>query len=64
MTSRQIFSVSDLNRCIKQVLEQDVRLQDIWVRGEISNFVHHTSGHMYFTLKDSQSRVKVVMFAG
>ncbi|USG63637.1 exodeoxyribonuclease VII large subunit [Brevibacillus ruminantium] len=63
MTNRQIFSVSDLNRCIKQVMEQEPRLQDIWVRGEISNFTHHSSGHMYLTLKDSQSRIKVVMFA-
>lgn len=64
MTNRQIFSVSDLNRCIKQVLEQEPRMQDLWVRGEISNYTHHSSGHMYFTLKDSQSRIKVVMFAG
>ncbi len=63
MTTRQVWSVSELNRCIKQVLEQDNRLSDVWVRGEISNFTHHSSGHMYFTLKDRDSRLKVVMFA-
>ncbi|RNB89104.1 exodeoxyribonuclease VII large subunit [Brevibacillus nitrificans] len=63
MAIQDILSVSDLNRYIKMVLEKDSRLQDVWVRGEISNFTHHSSGHMYFTLKDKQSRIKVVMFA-
>jgi len=63
MAMQEIMSVSQLNRKIKQLLEREEPLQDIWVRGEISNFTHHTSGHMYFTLKDDQSRLKVVMFA-
>jgi exodeoxyribonuclease VII large subunit len=63
MTNHQVWSVSELNRCIKQVLEREHQLQDVWVRGEISNFTHHSSGHMYFTLKDKDSRLKVVMFA-
>ncbi|MBR8659217.1 MULTISPECIES: exodeoxyribonuclease VII large subunit [Bacillales] len=63
MDTRHVYTVSDLNRCIKQVLEREQHLQDVWVRGEVSNFTHHTSGHMYLTLKDSQSRMKVVMFA-
>ncbi|WP_253721118.1 exodeoxyribonuclease VII large subunit, partial [Brevibacillus brevis] len=63
MALQDILSVSDLNRYIKLVLEKEPHLQDIWVRGEISNFTHHSSGHMYFTLKDKQSRIKVVMFA-
>ncbi|TKI55958.1 exodeoxyribonuclease VII large subunit [Brevibacillus antibioticus] len=63
MALQDILSVSDLNRYIKLVLEKEPYLQDIWVRGEISNFTHHSSGHMYFTLKDKQSRIKVVMFA-
>lgn len=62
MDTRHVYTVSDLNRCIKQVLEREQHLQDVWVRGEVSNFTHHTSGHMYLTLKDSQSRMKVVMF--
>ncbi len=38
-------------------------LSDVWIRGEISNFTHHSSGHMYFTLKDESSRIKSIMFA-
>lgn len=45
------------------LLEGNDRLQDVWVRGEISNFTHHSSGHMYFTLKDADSRLKSIMFA-
>ncbi|RNB75086.1 exodeoxyribonuclease VII large subunit [Brevibacillus panacihumi] len=63
MAIQDILSVSQLNRSIKLLLERDPHLQDVWVRGEISNFTHHSSGHMYFTLKDDQSRLKVVMFA-
>ncbi|MCM3289665.1 exodeoxyribonuclease VII large subunit [Paenibacillus sp. MER 180] len=44
-------------------MEGDPRLQDVWLRGEISNFTHHSSGHMYFTLKDSDSRIRTIMFA-
>ena len=39
-------------------------LRDIWVRAEISNFTHHSRGHMYFTLKDETSRIRAVMFSG
>lgn len=61
---KQIFSVGDINRYIKHLLEEDYQLQDIWVRGEISNFTHHSRGHMYFTLKDVDGVLKSVMFAG
>lgn len=44
-------------------LESDQVLSDVWLRGEISNFTHHSSGHMYFTLKDKDSRIKSIMFA-
>ncbi|WP_019122829.1 exodeoxyribonuclease VII large subunit [Brevibacillus massiliensis] len=63
MKTVAIWSVTDLNRFIKGQLEKNSQLADVWVRGEISNFTHHTSGHMYFTLKDKDSRVKVVMFS-
>ncbi|MGI6541828.1 MAG: exodeoxyribonuclease VII large subunit [Limnochordia bacterium] len=55
-------SVSELTRIIKARLESASDLQQILVKGEISNFKHHTSGHMYFTLKDAQSRIRCVMF--
>ncbi|MGC5324423.1 exodeoxyribonuclease VII large subunit [Brevibacillus sp. SYSU BS000544] len=63
MRTTEIWSVSQLNRYLKGVIERDSLLQDIWLRGEISNFTKHSSGHMYFTLKDKDSRIKVVMFA-
>lgn len=59
----KIYSVKELNTYIRMKLESDVVLGDVWLRGEISNFTHHSSGHMYFTLKDSGSRLKCVMFA-
>lgn len=59
----KIFSIKELNKYIRMKLESDVVLGDVWLRGEISNFTHHSSGHMYFTLKDSDSRLKCVMFA-
>lgn len=59
----QAITVKELTRYIKARLEQDQRLSDVWVRGEISNFTRHSSGHMYFTLKDADSRVKAIMFA-
>ncbi|MEX2462008.1 MAG: exodeoxyribonuclease VII large subunit [Paenibacillaceae bacterium] len=63
MKRETILSIKDLNKYIKAVLESEDLLQDVWVRGEISNFTHHSSGHMYFTLKDADSRIKSIMFA-
>ncbi|MCC3373398.1 exodeoxyribonuclease VII large subunit [Cohnella sp. REN36] len=59
----RVLSIRDINRYIKMKLEGDQQLQDIWLRGEISNFTHHSSGHMYFTLKDESGRLKSIMFA-
>ncbi len=57
-------SVSQLNLFVKSLLDADTRLADILVCGEISNFSgHYRSGHLYFTLKDEQAAVKVVMFS-
>ncbi len=58
--AQKIYSVSALTTEIKQLLED--RFQSIWVEGEISNFVHHRSGHMYFSLKDANSTLRCVMF--
>ncbi|AIQ19599.1 MULTISPECIES: exodeoxyribonuclease VII large subunit [Paenibacillus] len=60
---RQVYSIKDLNRYIRMKLDSDNLLSDVWIRGEISNFTHHGSGHMYFTLKDESSRIKAIMFA-
>ena len=59
---QNILSVSDLTGYLRQVLESDEILQDLWVAGEISNFSRPASGHLYFTLKDSNASVKCVMW--
>lgn len=51
-----------LNRYLKLSLDDDPNLQSIYIKGEVSNFNHHRSGHMYFTLKDNDSRISAVMF--
>ncbi|MFC5701048.1 exodeoxyribonuclease VII large subunit [Cohnella faecalis] len=63
MDQTRVLSIRDVNRYIKMKLEGDPKLQDIWLRGEISNFTRHSSGHMYFTLKDESGRLKSIMFA-
>ena len=55
-------SVSQLNKYIKNKVEQDEYLNNVLIKGEISNFKHHYTGHMYFTLKDNNSLIKCIMF--
>ncbi|CAD6491329.1 MAG: Exodeoxyribonuclease 7 large subunit [Candidatus Argoarchaeum ethanivorans] len=57
-----ILAVSDLTFSIKQKFKEDSDMQDVWVRGEISNLTNHRSGHSYFTLKDAKSQIQCVMF--
>ncbi len=59
----RILTIKDVNRYIRMKMDSDQLLGDVWLRGEISNFTHHSSGHMYFTLKDKDSKLKSVMFA-
>jgi len=56
-------SVSQLTRYIKYKIDNDVNLNEVFLKGEISNFKAHTRGHFYFTLKDEGSRINAVMFA-
>jgi exodeoxyribonuclease VII large subunit len=56
------WSVTDLTRYLRQILESDPQLQDIWVLGEVSNFSRPSSGHIYFTLKDETSALRCVMW--
>lgn len=58
----EVYSVSAITAYLKEGMEGDPFLQDLWIRGEINNFYHHTSGHMYFTLKDREARIRAVMF--
>lgn len=60
---KKAFTVSQLNMYIKMLLGNDEHLSDVLVKGEISNFKLHSSGHMYFTLKDNKAAVKCVMFS-
>ncbi|MGE5590247.1 MAG: exodeoxyribonuclease VII large subunit [Bacillota bacterium] len=55
-------SVSELTRYVKGLVDGDAVLRRIWVRGEISNFKRHYSGHLYFSLKDAHSSLRCVMF--
>ena len=57
-----VFSVSALNNYIKNLFETNRTLSSVTVRGEISNFVNHRSGHLYFSLKDAEGQIRAVMF--
>ncbi|NSJ94780.1 exodeoxyribonuclease VII large subunit [Blautia obeum] len=61
---KNIFSVGQINRYVKNMFTQDFILQKIYVKGEVSNCKYHTSGHIYFSLKDKTGVLSCVMFAG
>ena len=58
----EAISVTELNKYIKEKVASDEYLNSVLVKGEISNFKHHYTGHMYFTLKDENSLIKCIMF--
>ncbi len=62
METPRVWAVSELNRYLRELLESDYRLQDLWVAGEISNLSRPASGHMYFTLKDGEASLRCVMW--
>ncbi|NLP37729.1 MAG: exodeoxyribonuclease VII large subunit [Firmicutes bacterium] len=62
LNNRPVFTVGQLTRYIKDLFAADPYLNRLQVSGEISNFKHHSSGHMYFTLKDNQAALRCVMF--
>jgi exodeoxyribonuclease VII large subunit len=62
INSPRVFSVSELNRMARDVLEHSFPL--LWVSGEISNLTRAASGHWYFSLKDGSAQVRCVMFRG
>jgi len=64
MMEPKVFSVRQINRYIKSMFENDFILNSLWVKGEISNFKAHSSGHLYFTLKDATASIQCVMFRG
>jgi len=62
--SDKIFTISELNNYIKNILDRDETLADIYVKGELSNYKAYPSGHHYFTMKDAEGVLKCVMFKG
>ena len=61
---QNIYSVSWVNAYVRNMISQDFMLQSLYVKGEASNVKYHSSGHLYFTLKDGQGAMSCVMFAG
>jgi len=57
-----VWSVADVNRYLRDLLESDHNLNDLWVKGEVSNFSRPRSGHLYFTLKDEKASLRCVMW--
>ncbi|MBR7060647.1 MAG: exodeoxyribonuclease VII large subunit, partial [Eubacterium sp.] len=58
-----VLTVSQVNTYIKALLDEIPHIKNVYISGEISNFKHYPSGHMYFTLKDSKSQLKAIMFS-
>lgn len=62
MNRPEPIKVSELNNYIKSVIDNDERLNNVYIKGELSNFKRHYTGHLYFTLKDETSLIKCIMF--
>lgn len=62
MSEELAFSVSALNAYLRRLIERDATLQALWVKGEVSNLRAQSSGHLYFTLKDAQAELRVVIW--
>ncbi|MEF9959698.1 MAG: exodeoxyribonuclease VII large subunit [Niameybacter sp.] len=60
---RKIVAVSEINRYVSRLLEEDYLLSDVWLSGEVSNCKYHQSGHIYFTIKDPFGSLSAVMFS-
>ena len=61
---KNVYTVRQVNSYIKNMFAQDFMLNRIYVKGEVSNLKYHTSGHIYFSLKDESGTIACVMFAG
>ena len=60
---KHVFSVSQINSYIRRIFDSDYALRKILIKGEISNCKYHSSGHIYFTLKDEKSTLRCIMFS-
>lgn len=63
MNSNNYITISEVNKYIKEIINDDLLLRKVYLKGEISNFKAHSRGHYYFTLKDENSRIAAVMFS-
>ncbi|MFC1670526.1 exodeoxyribonuclease VII large subunit [Spirochaetota bacterium] len=61
-TENKIYTITEITRKIKSTIEDNYELNKVWIMGEISNLTHHSSGHIYFTLKDKNAVISVVFF--
>lgn len=61
--NEKAYWVSEINRYIKHIFDSDFALGRIWIKGEVSNCKYHSSGHIYFTLKDKSGQISCVMFS-
>ena len=64
MNRGKVYSVSSVNQYIKNMFSNEYALAVVFVKGEISNCKYHSSGHIYFTIKDASSQLACVMFRG
>ncbi|MBQ0001158.1 MAG: exodeoxyribonuclease VII large subunit [Clostridiales bacterium] len=62
--NKNVYSVGQVNRYVKNMFSQDYFLKNVYVKGEVSNCVYHRTGHIYFSLKDETGVINCVMFAG
>ncbi len=61
--NKDYVSVTQLTKYIKYLIDNDINLNTVYLKGEISNFKNHTRGHLYFTLKDENTRINAIMFS-
>ena len=61
---RQALTVSELNRLVKEMLDETALFKELWIEGEITNFRAQSSGHLYFSLRDETAQIRCVMFVG
>lgn len=61
---KNVYSVGQINTYIKNMFAQDFMLNRVSIKGEVSNCKYHSSGHIYFTLKDASGTIAAIMFAG
>ena len=60
--NQNYITITQVNNYIRTIFDENPHLKKIYLKGEISNFKHHSSGHLYLTLKDNESKISAIMF--